>query len=167
VDKFVQKIKKELWVLRGKKVGVWGVAFKPDTDDVRFAPALCIIRQLLAEGAHVQAYDPQATEKARKEIPEVNYCRDVYEAAQGVDAIVLLTEWKEFQQVDWARLANLVERPLIVDGRNFLRCEEVTPHGFQYLGIGGVSGAPAIPPLAGLEFSPQVNLRDAASERLL
>ena len=162
VDKFVQKIKKELWVLRGKRMGVWGVAFKPDTDDVRFAPALCIIRQLLSEGAVVQAYDPQATEKARQEIPEVTYCRDVYEASQGVDAIVLLTEWKEFQQVDWARLAGVVERPLVVDGRNFLRSEEVTSHGFQYLGIGGVAGSPAvIPALAGVEFSSQDSLRNS------
>ena len=107
-------------MLRGKRLGVWGVAFKPDTDDVRFAPALCIIRQLLSEGALIQAYDPQATEKARQEIPEVTYCRDVYEASQGVDAIVLLTESMEFQQVDWARLAGVVERPLVVDGRNFL-----------------------------------------------
>jgi len=164
VDKFVQKIKKELWVLRGKKLGVWGLAFKPDTDDVRFAPSLCVIRQLLAEGAQVQAYDPQAMEKARKEIPEVKYCQDVYEAAEGVDAILLLTEWREFQQVDWPRLANLVDRALIVDGRNFLHCEEVTSHGFEYVGIGGVSGLPeATAPLASLEFSSQENLKDAAS----
>jgi UDPglucose 6-dehydrogenase len=146
VDKFVRKIKKELWVLRGKKIGVWGLAFKPDTDDIRFAPALRIVRQLLAEGAKIRAYDPQAMDKARKEIPDVHYCQDAYEAARGVDAIVLLTEWKEFQQVDWTRLGNLVERPLIVDGRNCLSCEEVTSHGFQYLGIGGVSGEPETRP---------------------
>jgi UDPglucose 6-dehydrogenase len=142
VDQLVEKIKKELWVLRGKKICVWGLAFKPNTDDVRFAPALLIIRRLLAEGAIVQAYDPQAMEKAKKEIPEVTYCRDVYEAAEGADAVVLLTEWEEFRKVDWKRIGTLVERSLIIDGRNSLSREEITSHGFQYVGIGGVSGIP-------------------------
>lgn len=142
IDLLVEKIKKELWVLRGKKICVWGLAFKPNTDDIRFAPALSIIRRLLAEGAHIQAYDPEAMDKARKEIPEVVYCQDVYEAAKGADAIVLLTEWQEFQKVDWKQLATAVERSLIIDGRNTLSREEVTAHGFQYVGIGGVSGAP-------------------------
>lgn len=139
VNKFVEKIKKELWVLRGKKICVWGLAFKPNTDDIRFAPSLVIIRQLLAEGAKIQAYDPQAMEKTRKEMPELTYCQDVYEAAEGAEAIVLLTEWDEFRKVDWARLAGLVDRRLIVDGRNALSREDVATHGFQYLGIGGVA----------------------------
>jgi UDPglucose 6-dehydrogenase len=138
----VEKIRKELWVLRGKKICVWGLAFKPNTDDVRFAPALSVVRQLLAEGASVRAYDPQAMEKAQRELPELTYCHDVYEAAQGADAIVLLTEWEEFRHVDWKRLLGLVERSLIVDGRNALLREDVVGHGFQYVGIGGVSDAP-------------------------
>ena len=120
VDRFVEKIKNELWVLRGKTICVWGLAFKPDTDDIRFAPALSIIRQLLSEGAQVQAYDPQAAEKARKELPEVTYCEDAYRAAAGADAVILLTEWAEFRQLDLARVARLMERPLIIDGRNAL-----------------------------------------------
>jgi UDPglucose 6-dehydrogenase len=123
---------------------VWGLSFKPNTDDVRFAPALNIIRRLQAEGTHVQAYDPEAMEKARKEIPDVTYCHDVYEAATGVDAVLLLTEWEEFRKVDWGRLAKLVERQLIIDGRNALSCEEVVSNGFHYIGIGGVSGAPQV-----------------------
>ena len=146
VDLLVEKIKKELWVLRGKKICVWGLAFKPNTDDIRFAPALSIIQRLLAEGAHIQAYDPEAMEKARKEIPEVVYCQDAYEAAQGAEAIVLLTEWEEFRRVDWKRLGTGVERSLIIDGRNTLSSEEVTAHGFQYVGIGGVCGAPELLP---------------------
>ncbi len=142
VELLVEKIKKELWVLRGKKICVWGLAFKPNTDDIRFAPALSIIRRLQAEGANIQAYDPEAMDKARKEISEVSYCQDVYEAAHGADAIVLLTEWEEFRKVDWNRLSTLVERSLVVDGRNTLSREEVTSHGFHYVGIGGVSGAP-------------------------
>ena len=112
----------------------------------RFAPALSIIRLLLAEGALVQAYDPKAMEKARKEMPEVTYCRDVYEAATGADAVVLLTEWDEFRRVDWKRLGTLVERSLTIDGRNALSRKEVISHGFQYVGIGGVSGVPETAP---------------------
>jgi UDPglucose 6-dehydrogenase len=144
VDLLVEKIKKELWVLRGKRICVWGLAFKPNTDDIRFAPALSIIRRLLEEGAHIQAYDPEAMDKARKEIPEIGYCQDPYEAAQGAEAIVLLTEWEEFRHVDWKRLGTAVERSLVIDGRNSLSNEEVTDHGFQYVGIGGVSGAPEL-----------------------
>lgn len=142
IDQIVEKIKKELWVLRGKKIAIWGLAFKPNTDDVRFAPALLIIRRLLAEGAIIQAYDPQAMEKTRKELPELSYCRDVYQSAQGAEAIVLLTEWSEFQKVDWQRLGTLVERLLVIDGRNTLPREILAAHGFQYIGIGGVAGMP-------------------------
>jgi UDPglucose 6-dehydrogenase len=149
IDRFVQKVKKELWVLRGKKIAVWGLAFKPETDDIRFAPALSIIRQLQAEGASIQAYDPQAMEKCRKELSAVTYCKDMYDAVQGAEAILLLTEWAEFRTADWARLASLMERPLIIDGRNALSCEEVASHGFQYVGIGGVAGMPeTLPSLA-------------------
>lgn len=144
VSSFVEKIRKELWVLRGKKICVWGLAFKPNTDDVRFAPSLAVIRQLLAEGASVRAYDPQAMEKAQREVPALTCCRDMYEAARGADAIVLLTEWEEFRRVDWKRLAGLVERLLIVDGRNTLPREDATRQGFQYVGIGGVSVAPEL-----------------------
>lgn len=141
--RFVDKIKRELWVLRGKKIGVWGLAFKPNTDDVRFAPSLSIVRELLAEGALVQAYDPQAMEKARVELPEVTYCRDMYEAAAGAEAIAVLTEWDEFQAVQWERLIRLVERPLVVDGRNLFSPEQLSTHGFQYIGVGGLSAMPA------------------------
>jgi UDPglucose 6-dehydrogenase len=143
VDKFVEKVRQELWVLRGKKIGVWGLSFKPNTDDIRFAPAITLIKQLLSEGALVQAYDPQAMEGSKRELPQVRYCKDPYEAADGVEAILVLTEWDEFRSVDWARLATLVERPLVLDGRNVLRGKEIAAHGFHYVGIGGVSATPA------------------------
>jgi UDPglucose 6-dehydrogenase len=142
VEHFVEQVRKELWVLRGKKIAVWGLAFKPNTDDVRFAPALSIIRLLQAEGALIRAYDPEAMEKAAKEIPDVTYCHDAYEAAEGTDAVLLLTEWEEFRKVDWNRLATLVERPLIIDGRNTLSRQDVVANGFHYIGIGGISAAP-------------------------
>ena len=142
VGRFVQKVKEELWVLRGKTIGVWGLAFKPNTDDIRFAPALSIIRRLLAEGAHVQAYDPQAAERARKEIPEVTYCQNAYEASEGAEAVLLLTEWAEFRRLDLARVARMMERPLIIDGRNALCPDVVATHGFEYVGVGGVRRSP-------------------------
>jgi UDPglucose 6-dehydrogenase len=138
IDRFVGKIKRELWVLRGKTIGVWGLAFKPNTDDIRFAPALLVIRQLLSEGVHIQAYDPQAAERSRKELPEVTYCDDAYEAAKGADAVLLLTEWPEFRELDFKRVAMKMERPLIIDGRNALSMDELAKHGFEYVGIGGV-----------------------------
>jgi UDPglucose 6-dehydrogenase len=143
VDQFVEKVRKELWVLRGKKIGIWGLAFKPNTDDIRFAPALAIIQRLLAEGADISAYDPQAMTKAKEELPEIRYCRDPYEAAQGAEALLLLTEWEEFGQADLDRVRKLMERPLLVDGRNMLTREKVVAHGFQYIGIGQSAEVPA------------------------
>ncbi len=147
VEHFVEQVRKELWVLRGKNIAVWGLAFKPNTDDVRFAPSLSIIRRLQAEGALIRAYDPEAMEKAVKEIPNVTYCQDAYEAAKGTDAVLLLTEWEEFRKVDWSRLATLVERPLIIDGRNTLSRQDVVSNGFHYIGIGGISATPQVPEL--------------------
>jgi UDPglucose 6-dehydrogenase len=144
IASFVEKIRNELWVLRGKRIGVWGLAFKPNTDDIRFAPSLRLLRQLLAEGAIIRAYDPRAVENAKKELPELTYCQDPYEAAEGSEAVLVLTEWPEFRQIDWTRLVTLVDRPLIVDGRNALVKEELAKHGFQYVGIGGISKMPAL-----------------------
>ena len=138
VDRFVEKLRKELWVIRGKTICVWGLAFKPNTDDIRFAPAMAIVRRLQAEGARIRAYDPQAMGKAERELPEVRYCDDLYEAATGADVVVLLTQWNEFRRVDWERLHAIMERPLIIDGRNALDVEEVTSNNFHYVGIGGL-----------------------------
>lgn len=139
VDHFMSKVREELWVVRGKNVAVWGLAFKPNTDDVRFAPSIAIVKALLAEGASVRAYDPEAMEKSKAELPDITYCADPYQAAEGAEAILVLTEWDEFKAMDWSRLATLVERPLVIDGRNALSAGEVSSNGFQYVGIGGVS----------------------------
>jgi UDPglucose 6-dehydrogenase len=135
-EQFVAKVKKELWVLRGKTLAVWGLAFKPNTDDVRFAPSLNIIRMLLAEGASVRAYDPQATQKAKESLPGIDYCADLYSAAVGADAILILTEWDEFRDADWQKLAKKVQHPLVIDGRNLFSAETLESQGFRYLGIG-------------------------------
>jgi len=150
-------VKRELWVLRGKTLAVWGLAFKPDTDDVRFAPAINIIRRLLAEGARIRAYDPQAMEKAKHELPEITYCHNHYEAAQQADAILVLTEWDEFRHLDWGKLANSVAHPLLIDGRNLYSADEAAAHGFQYLGIGKEPGAaqPIHKQAAGNQLAPR------------
>ncbi len=136
IDHFIEKIRRELWVVRGKTVAVWGLAFKPNTDDVRFAPSIELVKSLVNEGATVRAYDPEAMEKAKAMLPDITYCSDPYQAAEGADAIVIVTEWDEFRQADWDRLRSIVERPLVVDGRNMLDATELTRHGFHYVGVG-------------------------------
>src|SRR5713101_159680 len=139
---FVDKIRKELWSVRGKRIAIWGLAFKPNTDDVRFAPSIPVVKMLLEEGAIISAYDPEATAKAKELLPAITYCKDPYEAAQSADAILIVTEWDEFRAIDWHRLAGVVERPLIIDGRNVFNIPDVTGHGFQYISIGRLPGLP-------------------------
>ena len=136
VRHFVEKVRNELWVVRGKKIAVWGLAFKPNTDDVRFAPSIALVKLLVDEGAEVRAYDPEAMEKAKPALPAITYCSDPYEAAEGADAIVIVTEWDEFRLVDWHRLRSVVERPLVVDGRNMLDAGEMARRGFHYISVG-------------------------------
>jgi UDPglucose 6-dehydrogenase len=143
VQHFVEKIRKELWVVRGKKIAVWGLAFKPNTDDVRFAPSLSLVTALLHEGATIRAYDPKAMEKARAVVPNVTYCGDAYEAAAGADAILIVTEWDEFCEMDWQRLRSTVEQALVIDGRNILSPEEITRNGFRYVSIGRLDALPS------------------------
>jgi UDPglucose 6-dehydrogenase len=151
IEHFVEKIRKELWVLRGKKLAVWGLAFKPNTDDMRFAPSISLIHSLLEEGAIIRAYDPKAADKARTVLPGIGCFADPYEAAEGAEAILVVTEWDEFRAVDWKRLLTLVEHPLVLDGRNMFDPEEITSHGFRYVSIGR-------PPRA---LPPQGTLREA------
>lgn len=145
IDQFVSKVRKELWVLRGKRLALWGLAFKPDTDDVRFAPALAIARQLLSEGAILQAYDPQAMDKAREQLPEITYCASPYQAAQAADAILVLTEWPEFRDLSWRNLAHSVAHRLVIDGRNLYDSAVLAKHGFHHVAIGKDSSASFAP----------------------
>src|SRR5574342_606476 len=135
-DLVLAKLKQALWILRGKRVGLLGLAFKPHTDDVRQAPALAIARRLLEEGAAVQGYDPQAATKAAQALPELTLCADPYAASAQAEAVVLCTEWPEFTDLDWGRVKTQMVRPLILDGRNALDRERLISLGFEYLGIG-------------------------------
>jgi UDPglucose 6-dehydrogenase len=132
IDRFCEKIHEALWVIRGKQVAVLGLAFKANTDDIRFAPAIELINQLLAEGAHVKAYDPEAMDRARAVLPQIEYTKSSYEAAQGSEALLIATEWDEFRTLDWERVHDVMARPLVVDGRNLLSPREMRARGFEY-----------------------------------
>lgn len=136
VDLLVDKVKKALWVMKGKQIAVLGIAFKPNTDDIRLAPAMEVIRRLLAEGAAVRATDPEAMERARGVFPEISYSADAYESARGADALLVLTEWEQFRRLDWKRIREEMARPLVVDGRNMLRPAEMKALGFEYMSFG-------------------------------
>ena len=136
VDHFLAKAGRALWVLKGKRIGVLGLAFKPETDDIRFAPALELIRKLLAENAEIQVYDPQAMQKTKPLFPAIRYCANPYEVAEGAEALMIVTEWDEFRSLDWERIKNSMSRPLILDGRNLLNGEEMAALGFEYIGVG-------------------------------
>ena len=135
-QRFVAAAKETLWVLSNKTVGVLGLSFKPETDDLRYAPALDVIRLLQAEGSRVQAYDPQAMPGARRVLSGVRYCKDAYAAARGADALAVLTEWAEFRDLNLTRLKRLMRQPVILDGRNLYDPARVRAAGFRYVGIG-------------------------------
>jgi UDPglucose 6-dehydrogenase len=167
VEHFVEKVRNELWVMRGKKIAVWGLAFKPNTDDVRFAPSLALVHSLLEEGADVRAYDPEAMEKAKSEFPNITYCSDPYQAAEGADAIVIVTEWDEFRQVDWNRLLSTVEHPLVIDGRNMFCPEEISCCGFRYISIGREDSLPSVSDSASERVHPSSLPDEKATQKSL
>jgi UDPglucose 6-dehydrogenase len=136
IDVFMRKLKNEVWVLKNKTLAVWGLAFKPNTDDLRFSPALAVIERLLEESANIRAYDPRSMEEARRLLPAVKYCASAEEAAQGADALLVLTEWAEFKTVDLAAIRDKMLRALILDGRNLFEPEEVRAAGFEYVCMG-------------------------------
>ncbi|MGH9587124.1 MAG: UDP-glucose dehydrogenase family protein [Acidobacteriaceae bacterium] len=139
---FLRKVKEALWTLRGKRIAVLGLAFKSGTDDVREAPAIEIIHSLLNEGCYVSAYDPVAMPRALTEFAERPGCErlqmasDAYSAAEGADAVLILTEWNEFANLDLAELRRQMRLPIIVDGRNLYRPEKMESSGFVYYSIG-------------------------------
>ena len=133
---FLRKIKDSLWTFNNKTIGVLGLAFKPDTDDVREAPSLEIIARLQEEGAKIKAFDPEAMESARMVLRDVECCADPYEVAEGSDCLIILTEWKEFKNLDLKRIKSLLKNPLIIDGRNIYDPQELNEMGFTYIGVG-------------------------------
>ncbi len=133
---FIKKIEKSLWVIKDKSIGVLGLSFKPNTDDMRFAPSVDIIRALLSEGAKIKAYDPEAMENSRKLIRNAEYCSDPYEAAKDCDALIILTEWDEFKKMDIGKIKSALKNPLIIDGRNIFSLEYMQGRGIRYISMG-------------------------------
>jgi len=140
VEVFLDKLRHALWVVQGKTIGVLGLAFQPLTDDIREAPSLRIIEELLKEGANVRLYDPQAMPNVRKLFPEererIAYCDSAAAVASGAHAVLLVTEWDEFRKLDWAKLRPQMEVPVVVDGRNLLDPSAMCAAGFEYFSVG-------------------------------
>lgn len=134
----IDKLQQELKVLRGKTIGVLGLAFKPNTDDVREAPALTIIQELINRGAHVRAHDPIAINNAKTIIgtAEVDYCDTPYEVAKNCDALLLATEWAEYRRIDFSKIAAVMRNALFIDGRNFFEKDRVEQAQIKYVGVG-------------------------------
>jgi UDPglucose 6-dehydrogenase len=140
VDAFVEKIKKALWILKDKKIAVLGLSFKPETDDIRNAPSIPLVEALLDEEAMVCLYDPQAADNMKQIFPDnppqVQYVCSAYESVQGANALVIVTEWDEFKNLDLKKVKGKMSNPIIVDGRNIFDPEKVRALGFEYYSVG-------------------------------
>jgi len=141
--RFLRKIRHALWTLRGKRLGVLGLAFKGGTDDIRESPALALVQALLQEGCQIAAYDPAAAPRAREVLKSgVEFVNSPYEAAAGADALLILTEWDEFATLDLPRLQKVLKYSIVIDGRNLYDCETMASLGFTYYSIGRPSTVP-------------------------
>jgi UDPglucose 6-dehydrogenase len=153
-QRFLRKVRNALWTLKGKRLGVLGLSFKGGTDDIRESPAICLAELLVKEGSQVVAYDPAATERAKEVLGDkVNFAGNAYEAANGADALLVLTDWDEFASLDLERLHTLLRYPIIIDGRNLYDPEQMASHGFFYYSVGRALSAPKSQP-AGAGSSP-------------
>jgi UDPglucose 6-dehydrogenase len=132
----VEKLREVLGGLRDQVIGVLGIAYKPNTDDVREAPSIDIIQSLLQKGARVRAYDPKAMPVLKRQLAGISYCEDPYSVADGADALLIVTEWDEFRSLDMDRIKGLMRRPVIVDGRNIYDPKAMRDAGFVYRGVG-------------------------------
>jgi UDPglucose 6-dehydrogenase len=140
LSRFIEKLRSALWVLKDKKIAVWGLTFKPDTDDVRNSVAIELVNQLVAEGAHVSAFDPKGAEKAVEwkliDPAKVRLAKTPVDATDGAEALLLATEWKEFANADLGEVRQRMHTPLVFDGRNLFNPETMRQHGFTYYAVG-------------------------------
>ena len=136
IERFLEKIHKALWVVKGKRIAILGLAFKANTDDIRFAPALDVVKKLLDEGAHLHASDPEAAAGTRKLFPQIQYHDDPYETLRNADAALVCTEWEIFKKIDWERAGKLMARKLVIDGRNLYSPQKMCDLGFEYYSFG-------------------------------
>jgi len=136
IDRFLEKVHQALWVVKGKRVAILGLAFKANTDDVRFSPALEVARRMHAEGADVHATDPEAISRAQAILPQITYHHDPYDALRDAEAVLICTEWEEFRELDWERAGKLVARRLVIDGRNLCSPARMRELDFEYFSFG-------------------------------
>jgi UDPglucose 6-dehydrogenase len=157
---FLRKVRSALWTLKGKRLAVLGLAFKGGTDDIRDSPAIAVIRMLLKERCEIVAYDPAATERARKEFADapITFASSAYEAAEKADALLILTDWEEFAALDFQRLRQALNHPILIDGRNLYSRAEMESHGFGYFSVGRQEALPIAP------ASPQDSVREFTNE---
>jgi UDPglucose 6-dehydrogenase len=137
-EHLMQKIKHELWVIQDKKVAILGLAFKPGTDDLRQAPSLYFVPQLIEAGANVRLWDPIAADNFKKEHPDLDYFEDPIECAEGADLLLILTEWPQVLEIDLEKLKDTMQCPVIIDGRNCFEPADMTKRGFTYISMGRV-----------------------------
>jgi UDPglucose 6-dehydrogenase len=150
-QRFLRKVRSALWTLRGKNLGVLGLAFKGGTDDIRESPALFLVQALLQEGCKITAYDPAAMERTQEAMSSgITFANSAYEAAHGADALLILTEWEEFANLDLPRLRQELRYPIVVDGRNLYDPEVMANHGFTYYSVGRPTSHPDGVPAAAL-----------------
>jgi UDPglucose 6-dehydrogenase len=136
IDRFIEKVHQALWVVKGKRVAILGLAFKANTDDIRFSPALEVARRMVAEGADVHATDPEAISRARAILPEITYHEGTYDALRDAEAALICTDWDQFRQMDWERAGNLMARRLVIDGRNLCSPSRMQELDFEYFSFG-------------------------------
>jgi len=135
-EAMIPKIEKLVGSLNGKSIGVLGLSFKPETDDMRESPAIDIIKEMIKRGASVTAYDPVAMDEARHSLPEIEYAADEYSAIDGADALVIITEWNQFRALDMEKVKSLLRSPKVADLRNIYEPEDMREMGFEYVGVG-------------------------------
>lgn len=136
LDRFLKKMRSVMWVLREKKIGQLGLAFKGNTDDIRSSVAINLAQRMIQDHALIKAYDPKGMEKCAASYPEIPLVTDPYLVAEDADALVIATEWKEFKELDWKKIKGLMRTPLVFDGRNLLNPEEMKQIGFEYYSVG-------------------------------
>ena len=152
-QRFLRKVRSALWTLRGKRLGVLGLAFKGGTDDIRESPAILLIESLVEEGCQIIAYDPAAIERSREVLdPSVKFAANCYETAAGADALLILTEWEEFASLDLDRLRREMKYPIVIDGRNLYRPDVMAEHGFTYYSVGRIPVIPEGLPAGALDI---------------
>ena len=148
-DRFLRKVRSALWTLRGKHIGVLGLAFKGGTDDIRESPAVLIVQALLQEGCKITAYDPAAMERSQEVMTSgIKFAGSAYEAAHAADALLILTEWEEFSNLDLPRLNQELKYPIVIDGRNLYDPEVMAASGFTYYSVGRAAAHPEAAPAA-------------------